>query len=218
MKIVIYKNGENHPDSTIRRAKFYSSAGPRPFFGSRLSKNRLPLFRFFRTLTPDRKRARRMTAIDTRGRTRAKSARPLGELPTKSGERAQYPKTRTDMVLFLRSVPLSVTLARATSPEVRVSLSSQRTTQPCPNNKRFLFGSLREGAAAQGARLGESAVDKRYKVVTLARRGLLPSRSARHLSLSERHSSHIIKDETSRSAKRKTSLRRTRTATLCIIP
>ena len=117
MEIVIYKNGAKRPGSTIRRAKFYSPARSLPFFGSRLSKNRLPLFRFFRTLTPDRKRARRETATDTRGYSARKQARPPGELPTKSGERVQYPKTRTDMVFFLRSIPLSVALRAPPLPE-----------------------------------------------------------------------------------------------------
>ena len=37
-------------------------------------------------------------------------ARPLGEFPTESGERVQYPKMRTDLLIYLCSFALSVTL------------------------------------------------------------------------------------------------------------
>ena len=40
-----------------------------------------------------------------------------------------------------------------------------------------------ERGLPRGVRLGESAVEKRYKVVNLARRGLLPSRLRRATSL-----------------------------------
>ena len=119
-------------------------------------------------------------SVCSRGFVSAMTARPLRELPTKAGERVQYAKRRTDYGFYLCHLALSVTLARATSPEVRgilslrrrrkftlhqqnftlsrdeTSLSAMRKTSPrriapLPHTMRIIHGSLREGAAAVGA-------------------------------------------------------------------